>query len=353
MSKNVRLVFDRRKQASDTVPAAIEIVVCLQRQRFYFSTGKFVYSNQWKDGLVVNHPTALLINEEIKKKVTEYEHILIAMEVNKDEMTIVQFKTYIGTEGGNRRNFMAWMRERIENRTLSAGTRKGHFTMYHSMERFGKIKIFDDITLQRINEFDLFIKEEKTFTKTGKPIIRNQAAIHNYHKRFKSYVSEAFRLGLIKENPYERFKDKRGERNSRPHLTKEQVKKLVQMREGSKDIQMNKYVDFFLFQTFTGMAYADAKDFDYKQHVVQIEGRGYIDGRRMKTKEEFVTPILPITQKILERNDFQLSITSNQKYNQFLKGIGLALGCSYPLTSHVARHNKFDFSLKTSYLQLA
>lgn len=42
--------------------------------------------------------------------------------------------------------------------------------------------------------------------------------------------------------------------------------------------------------------------------------------------------------KILERNDYKLHITPNQKYNQFLKGVGLALGCGFSLTTHVARH---------------
>lgn len=51
-----------------------------------------------------------------------------------------------------------------------------------------------------------------------------------------------------------------------------------------------------------------------------------------------ITPILPYTHKILERNGYKLHITSNQKYNQYLKGVGLALGCSFPLTTHVARH---------------
>lgn len=92
-------------------------------------------------------------------------------------------------------------------------------TTYKALERFGKFKTFDDVTLQHIYQFDLFIREEQTCTMKGKPIIRSQAAIHNYHKRFKSYVSEAFRLGLIKENPYERFQDKRGEKSDRPHLT--------------------------------------------------------------------------------------------------------------------------------------
>lgn len=338
MSKYVRLFFNRKKKATETVAGAIEIVVCLRRERCYFHSGHNVTLSQWEKGMVVNHPRALVINEEIQKKVTEFEHILIAMQVNKDDMTIAQFKTYLSADGGNRRNFMAWLRERINNRPLREGTRKGHLTTYKALERFGKFKTFDDVTLQHIYQFDLFIREEQTYTTKGKPIIRSQAAIHNYHKRFKSYVSEAFRLGLIKENPYERFQDKRGEKSDRPHLTEAQLKKLIRMREESTDAVMNKYLDFFLFQTFTGMAYSDAKSFDYEQHVVAIDGKDYIDGHRIKTGNEFVTPILPITRKILERNNFNMEITSNQKYNQFLKGIGLALGCPFPLTTHTARH---------------
>ena len=140
---------------------AIEIVVCLQRERCYFHSGHSVTLNQWEEGTVVNHPRAIIINEEIQKEVTKFEHILIAMQVNKDDMTIAQFKTYLGTSSGNRRNFMAWLRERIENRPLREGTRKGHFTTYKALERFGKFKTFDDVSLQHIHEFDLFKKRNK------------------------------------------------------------------------------------------------------------------------------------------------------------------------------------------------
>ena len=92
------------------------------------------------------------------------------------------------------------------------------------------------------------------------------------------------------------------------------------MREESTDAVMNKYLDFFLFQTFTDMAYSDAKSFDYEQHVVSIDGKDYIDGHRIKTGNEFVTPILPITRKILERNNFNMEITSNQKYIRLYGG---------------------------------
>ena len=179
MSKYVRLFFNRKKKATTTVAGAIEIVVCLQRERCYFHSGHNVTLDQWENGMVVNHPRAVVINEEIQKKVTEFEHILIAMQVNKDDMTIAQFKTYLSADGGNHRNFMAWLRERINNRPLREGTRKGHLTTYKALERFGKFKTFDDVTLQHIYQFDLFIREEQTCTMKGRPIIRSQAAIHN------------------------------------------------------------------------------------------------------------------------------------------------------------------------------
>lgn len=71
MSKYIRLFFNRKKKATATVAGAIEIVVCLQRERCYFHTGHSVTLGQWEDGMVVNHPRAVVINEEIQKKVTE------------------------------------------------------------------------------------------------------------------------------------------------------------------------------------------------------------------------------------------------------------------------------------------
>lgn len=82
MSKFVRLFFNRKKKATDKVAGAIEIVVCLHHERAYFNSWHSVTLDQWDNGMVLNHPKAVVVNEEIQKKVTEFEHILIAMQVN-------------------------------------------------------------------------------------------------------------------------------------------------------------------------------------------------------------------------------------------------------------------------------
>ena len=49
----------------------------------------------------MTHPKAAIFNEQIQK-VTEIERIIIAMEVNGDDMTTQQFKTYLSSDGSNR-----------------------------------------------------------------------------------------------------------------------------------------------------------------------------------------------------------------------------------------------------------
>lgn len=73
------------------------------------------------------------------------------------------------------------------------------------------------MTLQHIYQLDLFIREEQPI-RQKETNRQKSGCIHNYHKRFKSYVSEVFRLGLIKEDPYERFQYKFGKKSDRPYL---------------------------------------------------------------------------------------------------------------------------------------
>ncbi len=337
MSSHVKLIFDRKKRATDEKEGNIEVSVSIGGGRSYFNTGVKLLPYQWQHGMVVNHPEQSLLNKQLADISSKCDKIIFMMELNNDPMTIEKFKSYMDNGKRTKRNFMVWIEQRINERNIAEGTRKGHLTLFGALRRFGRIRSFDHLTLEKIYAFDLFLREEKDAV-TKQPIQRSQSAIHNYHKRLKSYVNEAFRLGLIRENPYDRFVDKRGEGSQRPHLTKEQVIRLQKMREETSDPDTSMYLDFFLFQIFTGMAFSDAQRFNYCQHVVEINGYKYIDGHRVKTGGNFIVPILPYTEKILARTNNKPVIVSLQKYNQFLKGVGLALGCKYPISSHVGRH---------------
>ena len=242
------------------------------------------------------------------------------------------------TEEESANNFLEWMEDTIMERSLSDLTRKGHLTMLHAVQRFGKIQTFQDLTSANIRAFDTFIRTEETFTSTGLPIERGPAAIHNYHKRLRSYVNRARKEGYLKNDPYYGFYDDRGEKEGHLRLTPEQVDELKEIRRYTTDAVNAAYLDFFLFQIYTGLGYSDAQQFNFETDVIYKDDQPYLCLKVQRTNKEYLKPLSAEALEILERNDYQLHVSSNQKFNQFLKGVGLALHCPFALTTDVARN---------------
>ena len=59
------IVFDRYKKSSLTKKAAIEIRISYNYRQKWISTGIMLYSNQWKNNMIVNCPDALQISKSL------------------------------------------------------------------------------------------------------------------------------------------------------------------------------------------------------------------------------------------------------------------------------------------------
>lgn len=95
--------------------------------------------------------------------------------------------------------------------------------------------------------------------------------------------------------------------------------------------------DVFLFQCYTGMAYADLARFEVSW-IINAHGRDWIEYERQK--EERALARVPVTEKaraLLEKYGYKLPVLTNQKYNAYLKEIQHICGIETRLTTHVAR----------------
>lgn len=70
----------------------------------------------------------------------------------------------------------------------------------------------------------------------------------------------------------------------------------------------------------------------------EASGMYFIDGKRLKTKTDYFTPILAPAMAVLKKNDYKLLKISNQKANDHLHTIEEKLGITHPMTCHIARH---------------
>ena len=141
----IRVIFDRRKTATAVKKASVEIEVYYNRERTRISTGVSVLKQQWRDGMVVNHPEAQQLNETIRSM---YDAIFARIETMQRNGTfdVELLKQTKETEVEKKADFLDWLEERIYKRSVKESTRRQHIVMLNELRNFGLIRNFSDLT---------------------------------------------------------------------------------------------------------------------------------------------------------------------------------------------------------------
>lgn len=194
-----------------------------------------------------------------------------------------------------------------------------------------------------IQDFDLFLLNQKTYPGAEATLKRNTASKH--HSRIRTILIRARNEGLINRNPYEQFKLKKSPSN-RTYLTKEELDSIIK-----NDLQHNesliKVRDIFVFSVYTGLRFVDAQTLTMDKIHKTNEGKYNISLIQGKTGELLTIPLLPPAINIIEKYHESaerkiynrvLPTFSNQKLNIYLKVIANMVGITKTLTHHVARH---------------
>lgn len=324
----LRFVFDRRKIATNEKKASVYLEVAFARKRRDVPTGVHVCKNQWDEAKrVIARTDSMDLNTQLESVQSKARKVLAAMQENGESFTFEKFDVYMkGTT--NTGSFIDFMLQRIDKRRIEESTRRQHYVVHGLLERFGKIKSFSDLTPSMLKAFDDFIRDDNRD--------RTQVTIHGIHKRLKPYVHEAYELGYIKENPYNKFSVSRGKSKDREFLNMTEID-TIKNKQGINDC-LCRVRDLFLFGCYTGMSYSDIEKFDAERDISVDGDSRFITGKRQKTDSSFFVMLLPQAAEILNRYNNNLPVISLQKYNLFLKALGAACDIKKTLTSHIARH---------------
>ena len=102
---------------------------------------------------------------------------------------------------------------------------------------------------------------------------------------------------LIRCNPFENAKYEKTEQKIR-FLQKKDVTKVMVLKVNDKEAEQARLM--FIFACFTGLAVADMEHLQYGHIQTAADGQKYIRKERLKTKVEFVVPLHPIAEAIIE-----------------------------------------------------
>lgn len=330
----VKVVFDRKHEATKQKTGLIQIEVLYQRKRTYFSTGVKVYAGQWKDKtMVTGRMDAFELNERIgliSKKIKEQVNNFI----KEGEIFSFEKLRKIMEYKSDNESFLDFMAKRIEERAIDEMTKRHHRSELGKLRDFGRIIEFEDWTTENLTLFDEYIKRRGL----------KQSTVHKIHKCVKSYVREAKRFGLLKENPYDGFVVRRGNELTRKYLTESEIQKIATCK--IMDNSISQVRDCFLFCCYTGLAYSDLAKFNWRS--VWEENGGYvIHDTRTKTDTNYNITILPPAMEILKKYNFKLPVITNQQYNMRLKVLASYAGINKRLTSHIGRHSFATWALSS------
>lgn len=323
----IRLVFDRKKQATEEIPALIQIEVYYHGKKKYFSTGIKVTLFQWDDEnkKVKGSNNDFNYNYLIGNYKKRIEDHIIDISRNNEEFSFSSLDVIMSGNIHGNLSFLNYVLERISKRKIKDSTSMRLMTLHGHLERFGKIKTFSDLTQQNIRAFDDFLVSHGLA----------RTSIYGRHKQLKSFVNEAIADGFIKHSPYIGLKFQQGKPATRKFLSVDELKKIEEKQIDSDHI--NRSRDLFVFCCYTGLSYADLNKFDFKK-VINNGDEYFIEDTRQKTNEPFHILILPKAYSILEKYKFELPKLTNQKYNDYLKVVAGLAEVNKNLTTHMARH---------------
>lgn len=325
----LEFVYNRRKTATATKEAAVELRATYERRQKYMSTGIRLLPKHWHRGTVVNRVDAIQINQTLDKLMIDVRKVILEM-MEEGIIDIFDIPERLRRLRAGDLSFIDFSKQRMEVRKYGKATdsKQRYERFFKVFEDWGKIKEFDDITDDNIIAFDLYLANKG---------MKNYSKWQNYHRFLNSFIIDAVDAGLLRRNPYRwvRIEKEKASHGLSKCLTPDEFQSIREVTLHTDS--MKRVRDLFVFQTYTCLAYTDLIAFDSK-NIQEVKGKKVYIGRRGKTKESFTIPLLDPALEILAKYKNNLPIISNVKYNEYLKVLAQTAKIDKPLSSHWARH---------------
>ena len=260
------------------------------------TTGEECRSSEWnsKQGLTTDKKTNQRIGEFKELVEKTYQEILI----NGGVVSVELLKNRLLGVATIPTTLLAMSKAELQSVKECVGKSRAEGTylnLFHSdrnLREFVENKGVQDIPISTIME-DLFEEYRFYLKKRGLAT----ATMNRYLCWLSRLMYRAVSQRLIRCNPFENVKYEKTEQKIR-FLQKTDVAKLMALKVNDKEAEQARLM--FIFAYFTGLAIADMECLQYGHIQTAAGGQKYIRKERQKTKVEFVVPLHPIAEVIIE-----------------------------------------------------
>ena len=354
------LFYINRQKIKADGKTAILCRITIDGKSIAITTGEQCKSSEWnsRQGLTTDKKTNQRIGEFKELVEKTYQEILI-----KDGVVSVELlKNRLQRIATMPTTLLAMSKAELQSvkecvgKSRVEGTYQNLLYSDKLLTEFVKDKGMTDIVIATITE-DLFEEYRFYLKKRG----LTTATMNRYLCWLSRLMYRAVSHRLIRCNPFENAKYEKAEQKIR-FLQKSDVAKLMALRVIDTEAEQARRM--FIFSCFTGLAIADMEHLQFGHIQTAADGQKYIRKERQKTKVEFVVPLHPIAEAIIDQCKEELPSmkemqTVKEKGDDFifhcacsrsvmsakLSIVGKACGIRERLSYHMARHTFGTMSL--------
>lgn len=328
----------------------IYLRVTIDGVRFEQSTQRYIALSKWSADAGKakgNTEEARTINyflDALKQRVYNYQSEIIRegatlnIETFRNKWLGIKERTYTILEVFQQHNEQL---EKLVGRDFSKSTFGKYKTAFDHTANFIKWKYqandlsIDKLTYSFITDFEFYLKSIRKC---------NHNTTVKYLTNFRKVVNICIKNTWLIKDPFFGYKMSKKE-VVRDFLTEEELQRLIS--KDFKNERLNQVRDIFIFSSFTGLAYIDAKRLKRSDISIGIDNEKWVFTRRKKTDSSSRIPLLPTVLEIMAKyehhpkcidNGSLLPVPSNAKLNAYLKEIADICGINKHLTFHIARH---------------
>ena len=357
MRSTFKILFyiNRQKTKADG-NTAILCRITIDGKNTAITTGEECNPSEWntKQGLTTNRKTNQRINEFRKLVEKTYRDIL-----TRDGVVSVELiKNSLQGIATNPTTLLAMSKAELQavkesvGRSRAEGTYLNLFYSDRNLREFVENKGVQDIPIGIITE-DLFDEYRFFLKKRG----LKASTINTNLCWLSRLMFRAVSSRIIRCNSFENAKYEKEEKKIR-FLQKGDVMKLMAMTMNDRESELARLM--FVFSCFTGLAIADMENLEYRHIQTAADGQRYIRKERQNTKVEFIVPLHPIAEAIINYcrkeqagNEEQQMVKekgdslvfrphcSRSVMGKNLSIVGKACGIRQRLSYHTARHREF------------
>jgi site-specific recombinase XerD len=261
---------------------------------------------------------------------------------------------YLGKDQPKRYTLMEVFREHNEKCRKLAGIDMAPATVLryetslkHTLEFMRHTYRRDDIYLDELNR--QFIEDYEFYLKTERKCCHNTAT--KYLKNFRKIILIALEKEWLKRDPFSGVKFTLDD-VERDFLESHEIEKVWRKQIDIERLEVVR--DIFVFCSLSGLAFSDVKQLRTEHIATDAHGNKWIRKARQKTGNMCNIPLMEIPLQIIEKyrshpycvaHGVLLPVSSNQKYNSYLKELADISGIKKQISSHTARHTFGTYAL--------